>query len=77
MKAPLTFQGGRRNLIIHDNQDHFEAYHDKMIYHLLEYPEDFKPLRHRDREGLQHNAMFEQIFPKLAGAQFLPKAMVL
>jgi beta-1,4-mannosyl-glycoprotein beta-1,4-N-acetylglucosaminyltransferase len=40
-----------------------------MIYHQLEYPKDFKPLRHWDREDLQRNAMFDQVFPKLTGEQ--------
>ncbi|KAM0346614.1 hypothetical protein ACHAPU_005326 [Fusarium lateritium] len=69
VEAPLTFQGGPKNLTIHDNWGSFEAYHGKMIYHQLEYPEDFKPLRHWDREDLQRNAMFEQVFPKLTGAK--------
>ncbi|KAJ4120013.1 hypothetical protein NW768_010296 [Fusarium equiseti] len=67
VEAPLTFQGGSKDLVIHDNWKRFEAYHDKMIYHQLEYPKDFKPLRHWDREDLQRNAMFEQVFPKLTG----------
>ncbi|CAG7562871.1 unnamed protein product [Fusarium equiseti] len=67
VEAPLTFQGGSKDLVIRDNWKRFEAYHDKMIYHQLEYPKDFKPLRHWDREDLQRNAMFEQVFPKLTG----------
>ncbi|KAL6912999.1 hypothetical protein FSHL1_010682 [Fusarium sambucinum] len=67
VEAPLTFQGGPKNLTIRDNWKRFEAYHDKMIYHQLEYPKDFKPLRHWDREDLQRNAMFEQVFPRLTG----------
>ncbi|CEF88474.1 hypothetical protein FGSG_05624 [Fusarium graminearum PH-1] len=69
VEAPLTFQGGPKNLTIHDNWKRFEAYHDKMIYHQLQYPKGFKPLRHWDREDLQRNAMFEQVFPKLTGEQ--------
>ncbi|PTD06038.1 hypothetical protein FCULG_00001019 [Fusarium culmorum] len=69
VEAPLTFQGGPKNLTIRDNWKRFEAYHDKMIYHQLQYPKGFKPLRHWDREDLQRNAMFEQVFPKLAGEQ--------
>ncbi|GKU11328.1 unnamed protein product [Fusarium langsethiae] len=69
VEAPLTFQGGPKNLTIRDNWNRFEAHHDKMIYHQLEYPKDFKPLRHWDREDLQRNAMFEQVFPKLTGEQ--------
>jgi len=46
VEAPLTFQGGHKNLTIHDNWDRFKAYRDKMIYHLLEFPADFKLLRH-------------------------------
>ncbi|KAF5693416.1 hypothetical protein FDENT_2009 [Fusarium denticulatum] len=69
VEAPLTFQGGPKDLVIRDNWKRFEPYHDKMIYHQLEYPKDFKPLRHWDREDLQRNAMFDQVFPKLTGEQ--------
>ncbi|KAJ4192057.1 hypothetical protein NW755_004193 [Fusarium falciforme] len=69
VEAPLTFQGGPKNLTIRNNWERFKPYHDKMIYHELEYPKDFKPLRHWDREDLQRNAMFEQVFPKLSGPQ--------
>ncbi|KAL4724846.1 hypothetical protein ACLX1H_008293 [Fusarium chlamydosporum] len=69
VEAPLTFQGGPKDLVIRDNWKHFEPYHDKMIYHQLEYPKNFNPLRHWDREDLQRNAMFEQVFPKLTGEQ--------
>ncbi|RGP67493.1 hypothetical protein FLONG3_8484 [Fusarium longipes] len=69
VEAPLTFQGGPKDLTIRDNWKRFEAYHDKMMYHQLEYPEDFKPLRHWDREDLQRNAMYEQVFPRLTGEQ--------
>ncbi|KAF4977728.1 hypothetical protein FDECE_18316 [Fusarium decemcellulare] len=69
VEAPLTFQGGPKNLTIRDNWERFKPFHDKIIYHELEYPDDFKPQRHWDREDLQRNAMFDQVFPKLNGPQ--------
>ncbi|KAF4979883.1 hypothetical protein FZEAL_3994 [Fusarium zealandicum] len=67
VEAPLTFQGGPKNLTIRDNWERFKPFHDKMVYHELEYPDNFNPLRHWDREDLQRNAMFDQVFPKLTG----------
>ncbi|KAM5345311.1 hypothetical protein ACJ41O_011173 [Fusarium nematophilum] len=69
VEAPLTFQGGPKNLTIRDNWDRFKEFHDKMIYHKLVYPDGFNPKRHWDREDLQRNAMLEQVFPKLTGPQ--------
>ncbi|KAI5459800.1 glycosyltransferase family 17-domain-containing protein [Mariannaea sp. PMI_226] len=67
VESPKTFQGGPKNLTIRDSWERFRKFHDKMIYHELQFPEDFKPQRTWDYEDLQRDAMFLQVFPTLHG----------
>lgn len=69
VESPRTFQGGPKNLTIRDAWDRFAPYHDKMIYHELRFPKNFKPARTWDYEDLQRDAMFVQVFPSLTGRQ--------
>jgi beta-1,4-mannosyl-glycoprotein beta-1,4-N-acetylglucosaminyltransferase len=77
VEASLTFTGHPKPLSIKDNLDRLESYHSKIIYHLLEYPPDFDPKRTWDREDLQRDATFTQVFPRLTGAQAPSKGDVL
>lgn len=67
VEASKTFQGGDKPLTISDNWDRFKPYHDKMIYHRLEYPKNFNPKRAWDYEDLQRDAMFDQVLARLDG----------
>ncbi|KAH7143854.1 glycosyl transferase [Dactylonectria macrodidyma] len=69
VESPRTFQNGPKSLTIRDAWDRFAAYHDKMIYHELEFPEGFKAVTTWDNEDLQRDAMFLQVFPRLRGRQ--------
>ncbi len=64
-----TFTGLDKPLTIRDSWERLAPYQAKIIYHELEYPADFSPQRIWDREDLQRNAMFEQVLPRLTGAQ--------
>ncbi|KAJ4394235.1 hypothetical protein N0V93_003452 [Gnomoniopsis smithogilvyi] len=64
-----TLQGREKSLMLRDNWDRFSSYHDKIIYHEMEYPVDFKPERSWDLEELQRNALFTQVFPHLTNEQ--------
>lgn len=68
VEASLTFTGHPKPLAIKDNFDRFKPYAAKIKYHLLEYPPDFNPKRTWDREDLQRDATFTQVFPHLTGA---------
>lgn len=69
VEAPLTFTGHEKPLVIKDNFARFAPYHPKIIYHLLEYPPEFNPKRAWDREDLQRDATFTQVFAGLRDAQ--------
>lgn len=69
VEAQQTFTGLPKPLAIKDNLDRFAPYSAKVIYHLLEYPADFDPKRTWDREDLQRDATFTQVFPRLKGPQ--------
>ncbi|KAH8905371.1 family 17 glycosyltransferase [Coniochaeta sp. PMI_546] len=69
VEAQQTFTGHPKPLVIKDNFGKFAPYHPKIIYHLLEYPADFNPKRTWDREDLQRDATFTQVFPGLENAQ--------
>lgn len=69
VEAPKSFQGNAKPLVIADNWDRFKPYHDKIIYHKLEYPSTFKPKRAWDYEDLQRDATYEQVIPRLQGRQ--------
>ncbi|GJN80425.1 hypothetical protein PLIIFM63780_003951 [Purpureocillium lilacinum] len=77
VESPVTFQGTLKNLTIRDNWDRFSQWHDKMIYHLLEFPAGFAPKLTWDYEDLQRDATFKQVFPKLQGRQAPVKGDVL
>ncbi|KYK58072.1 glycosyltransferase family 17 [Drechmeria coniospora] len=69
VESPRTFQGRVRNLVIRDNWQRFARWHDKIIYHLLEFPAHFAPVRTWDYEDLQRDATFAQVLPRLEGRQ--------
>ncbi|KAI0398422.1 glycosyltransferase family 17 protein [Xylariaceae sp. FL0594] len=72
VESPKTFTNLDKPLMIHDNMDRFAAYRDKIIYHKLEIPEGFHSNRANPAwawEDLQRNAMYDQVFPRLAGPQ--------
>ena len=67
VESPRTFQGTDKPLTVRDNWDRFAEYHDKMVYHLLEFPPGFAPKLTWDYEDLQRDATFEQVLPRLEG----------
>ncbi|KAL2020704.1 hypothetical protein VTK56DRAFT_8004 [Thermocarpiscus australiensis] len=69
VEGAKTFTGLDKPLTLKANLPKFAAYQSKIIYHEIEYPPDFNPERTWDREDLQRNAMFTQVFPRLAGAR--------
>lgn len=69
VEAEQTFTGLPKPLVIKDNFHRLEPYFPKIIYHRLEYPADFSPKRTWDREDLQRDATFTQVFPRLSGPQ--------
>jgi len=69
VEGTKTFTGLDKPLAIKGNWDRFVPYQSKIIYHQLEYPDNFDPQRTWDREDLQRDATFQQVFPKLKGAQ--------
>ncbi|KAK1599960.1 family 17 glycosyltransferase [Colletotrichum navitas] len=69
VESPKTFTGKPKPLTIKENWERFKPYHDKLIYHELEFPSTFNPRRSWDYEDLQRNAMYTQVFPKLLGRQ--------
>ena len=68
VESSKTFTGLDKPLVIKENMNRFSAYHDKIIYHELEYPPDFQAARAWDREDLQRDATYTQVFPRLTGA---------
>ncbi|KAI6365960.1 hypothetical protein MCOR25_005194 [Pyricularia grisea] len=73
VEAPLTFTGLPKPLIIKENWERFAPYHDKLIYHELQYPPGYDPPRPWDREDLQRDAMLTQVFPGLEGGESRPQ----
>jgi len=69
VEGTKTFTGLDKPLAIKGNWDRFVPYQSKIIYHQLEYPDDFNPQRTWDREDLQRDATLQQVFPTLKGAQ--------
>lgn len=69
VEGARTFTGIDKPLYLKDNWAKLAPYHDKIIYHELEYPPDFHPTLAWDYEGLQRNALFTQVFPRLKGPQ--------
>ncbi|KJR82564.1 beta-1,4-mannosyl-glycoprotein beta-1,4-N-acetylglucosaminyltransferase [Sporothrix schenckii 1099-18] len=61
VEGAKTFTGLDKPLTIRDNWGRFAPYHQKMLYHELQYPANFNPRRAWDREDLQRNAMFLQV----------------
>ncbi|UNI21852.1 Beta-1,4-mannosyl-glycoprotein 4-beta-N-acetylglucosaminyltransferase [Purpureocillium takamizusanense] len=70
VESPKTFQGEDKPLIIKENWGKFRRYHDKMIYHELQFPTTFNPHRAWDYEDLQRDAMYEQVMLGLKGQRF-------
>lgn len=68
VEAPKTFTGLDKPLHVRDSWDKLAPYHDKIIYHELQYPEGFSPKLTWDFEDLQRNALLTQVFPHLTGA---------
>lgn len=69
VESTRSFQGGEKELLIRNAWDRFSDFHHKMIYHELQFPEDFK-LKLKttwDYENFQRDAMFLQVFPSLSG----------
>lgn len=64
-----TSTGLEKPLALKENWPRFSEYHDKIIYHELEYPENFQSKASWDSEDLHRNALFTQVFPNLTGAQ--------
>jgi beta-1,4-mannosyl-glycoprotein beta-1,4-N-acetylglucosaminyltransferase len=69
VEASKTFTGKDKPLVIKGSMDRFIPYREKIIYHELQYPPGFDPKRNWDREDLQRDAMFTQVFPTLSGAR--------
>lgn len=69
VESTKSFRGNTKPLVIRDNWDKFKPYHDKMIYHLLEFPEGFNPPRAWDYEDLQRDATYDQVVARLTGRQ--------
>ncbi|OAR01099.1 hypothetical protein LLEC1_05450 [Akanthomyces lecanii] len=45
VESPKTFHGHAKLMVAKDNWDRFAKYHDKMLYHELEFPSSFHPRR--------------------------------
>lgn len=69
VESPKTFQMGAKDLILKQNWDRFAKYHDKIIYHQLQFPEGFNPPDAWEVENLQRDAMFDQVLPYLTGVK--------
>ncbi|KAF7562625.1 hypothetical protein G7046_g1506 [Stylonectria norvegica] len=67
VESPKSFQGNPKPLHIHDNWERFKPFHDKMIYHQVQFPAEFKPRVTWDLEVFQRNAMYDQVLPNLTG----------
>ncbi|KAL7906383.1 glycosyltransferase family 17 protein [Trichoderma velutinum] len=67
VESPKTFQGNDKPLTVLANWERFRRFHDKMVYHQLNFPASFDPKRPWDYEDLQRDAMYDQVFPQLAG----------
>lgn len=68
VESPVTFTGHAKPMVAKQNWDRFAKYHDKMLYHELEFPSDFHPRRTWDFEYFQRDAGYVQVFPKLVGS---------
>ncbi|KZZ92809.1 glycosyl transferase family 17 protein [Moelleriella libera RCEF 2490] len=77
VESARTFQGRPKNLTIKTNWDRFKKYHKKLIYHQLEFPDDFAPKVTRDYEDLQRDSTFTQVFPRLKGVKVPNKGDVI
>ncbi|KAF3769393.1 family 17 glycosyltransferase [Cryphonectria parasitica EP155] len=70
-ESPRTATGLDKSLLVRDSWDKLKPYHDKIIYHKLEDPPVFDPRLSlgEDLEGVQRDALFTRVFPRLTGAQ--------
>ncbi|PHH68947.1 hypothetical protein CDD82_168 [Ophiocordyceps australis] len=69
VESSRTFQGRPKPLTVRDNWPRFRNFHDKIIYHLLEFPPGFAPRLTWDYEDLQRDASLDQVLPRLTGPQ--------
>lgn len=65
VESDRTFTGLDKPLILKQNLEKFSRYASKMIYHEIEYPDDFVARTAWDNEDFQRNSMLVQVFPKL------------
>lgn len=69
VESPKSFQGNKKPLVLKENWSRFRRYHDKIIYHELDFPSTFNPHRAWDYEDLQRDAPFDQVMLSLKGKQ--------
>ncbi|KAH8884542.1 glycosyltransferase family 17 protein [Thozetella sp. PMI_491] len=69
VESGTTFTGLSKPLLIKESLGKFAAFKDKLIYHELQYPPGFSAPRPWDREDLQRDATYTQVFPRLTGDQ--------
>ena len=69
VEASKTFTGLDKPLFLKENWGMFASYHDKMIYHEVEYPEGYSPKSPWEMEDFVRNSMYTQVLPRLAGDQ--------
>ncbi|KAK5658771.1 hypothetical protein OQA88_1582 [Cercophora sp. LCS_1] len=67
VEGAKTFTGLEKPLVLKANMDKFSSYKSKIIYHEIEYPDDFHPQSTWDIEDFQRNSMLTQVFPRLEG----------
>lgn len=69
VESPRTFQGRPKELNVLHNWDKLKRFHDKIIYHLLDFPPDFAPKLTWDFEDLQRDAALVQVLHRLEGSR--------
>jgi len=69
VEGSKTFTLLDKPLVLKENLHKLDAYRDKIIYHEIEYPDDWKPGSAWEVEDFQRNSMFDQVFPRLQGRQ--------
>jgi beta-1,4-mannosyl-glycoprotein beta-1,4-N-acetylglucosaminyltransferase len=68
LESASTFTGLPKPLYLKDNWEQFSAFHDQIIYQVLNDTGFYSTITW-DHEDLQRNAMFNQVFPNLFGEQ--------
>ncbi|KAJ2972506.1 hypothetical protein NQ176_g7115 [Zarea fungicola] len=71
VEAGRTFTGLKKELVVKDNWARFLRFHDKIIYHEVEYPADYTPKDAWETEEYTRNAMVQQALesPSRTGPQ--------